>query len=514
MIQYRPLVLLSTGLCLALLPLLSPVSGNAGEQGKPWPTVAWTSISPEQVGFDSGKLAEALLDITSADPSIHAIFLEADGRAFLDAIFYPYDKRYPHNVASVTKSVMTTLIGIAADQGKLNLDQPALDFFPNLKIAHRNARKERMTVRHLTGMTSGLNCVGEHDEPTLHQMNASPDWVQFTLDLEMVAEPGSKFSYCSPGMHLLSAILQNATGMSTLDFARQNLFGPLGIKDVIWPRDPQGFNTGWGDLHLHPADAAKIGYLWLNRGKWEGKQVVSESWVEQSSRRQVSTYPPWQDDYGYGWWIMKGGDIQHYAAAGRGGQRIGVIPPLNAVAVVNGSGVESGRVLSALGKALVTPGKSLPENPVGRAKLKEVLEQIASPPSPKPLQTLPPLATEVSGATYQLDANPLQLKTVTVGFGSGAEARYKLTFSDGQPDREAQLGLDGLFRFVPGENGLPSGMRGQWVSDNQFKAEFDGIAALDHFDLTFTFENGGLSLFAKEWTYESGVEIKGRLTAK
>jgi CubicO group peptidase (beta-lactamase class C family) len=499
-------------LILAIPLLLWAASVRADEQAKPWPTEAWASTNPEQAGFDSAKLAQALLEIKGADPSIHAIFLEADGRAFLDAIYYPYDRRHPHNVASVTKSVMTTLIGIAVDQGKLGLDQPVLQFFPGRAITNLDARKGRMTVRHFVGMTSGLNCIGEHDEPTLHQMNASADWVQFTLDLEMVAEPGSTFSYCSPGMHLLSAILQNATGMSALDFARQNLFAPLGIKEVIWPRDPQGFNTGWGDLHLHPSDAAKIGYLFLNQGMWDGQQIVSKDWVVQSSRKQASTHPPWQDDYGYGWWIMKDDDIPQFAAAGRGGQKIAVFPTLGFVAVVNGSGVESGRVLDALGKALVSPGRPLPENLAGRRKLQEALLEIAAPPSPKPVQDLPPLAHEISSATYQLEPNPLQLKSVTMVFETGAEAYFKLTFYDDQPEREGRLGLDGVFRFTPAENGLPSGMRGQWLSSNQFMTEFDGIAALDHFDLTFTFANDGLTLFVKERTYESGVEIHGQLT--
>lgn len=169
---------------------------------------------------------------------------------------------------------MTTLIAIVAEQGKLNLDAPVLSFFPDRTIANRDARKERVTVRHLANMANGMESVCfANDEGTLNEMTASPDWVQFALDCKMTSEPGYTFCYDSPGMHLLSAILQKATGMTTLEFARQNLFGPLGIRDVIWLTDPQGYTHGWSDLYLHPRDVAKLGYLWLNKGTW---QVASE----------------------------------------------------------------------------------------------------------------------------------------------------------------------------------------------------------------------------------------------
>ncbi len=120
----------------------------------------------------------------------------------------------------------------------------------------------------------------------------------------MIWEPVTHFVYCSPGMYLLSPILQQATGITALDFARQNLFEPLGIRDVIWETDPQGHNRGSEGLYLHPHDMAKIGYLWLNKGQWEGRQIVSWNWVENSIKSQIKTGG--DDDYGYGWWVHPG----------------------------------------------------------------------------------------------------------------------------------------------------------------------------------------------------------------
>lgn len=215
-----------------------------------WPTQGWRNSTPEEQGIDSAKLAEALLTIREQNINIHSLMLIRNGLVVTDATFYPYDGKDGHDVASVTKSLMTTLIAMAADQGKLQLDQPMLSFFPNRAIANRDARKERITVRHLANMASGLDCTKERDEATLKEMWTTDDWVQFVLDRQVKWEPGTQFVYCSPGSHLLSAILQQATGMTALEFARQNLFEPLGIRDVIWPADPQGVTRGWGDIRL------------------------------------------------------------------------------------------------------------------------------------------------------------------------------------------------------------------------------------------------------------------------
>jgi len=287
-----------------------------------WPTSGWRTGAPEEKGFDSLKLAEGLLAIRRKGLDLHSVSIVRDGVMVLDAYFYPYDGRTVHEQASVTKSIMTALIGIAADRGLLKLDAPMLSFFPGRAVANRDAAKECVTVRHLASMSSGLECTSANDEQTLKEMERSPDFVQFTLDRRVISEPGTRFVYCSPGMHLLSAILQKATGMTALEFARLYLFEPLGIRDVIWPADAQGVNLGWAGVRLHPHDTARIGYLWLHHGEWEGRQIVSRDWADDSVRTQIKTGR--NDDYGYGWWIT--GDDGEFAAIGRGGQRIQVWP--------------------------------------------------------------------------------------------------------------------------------------------------------------------------------------------
>ena len=227
-------------------------------------------------------------------------------------------------------------------------------------------------------MTSGLDCHVDHGEITLREMMQSKDWVQFMLDRPMLAEPGSKFEYCSGGMHLLSGIISQTTGSSELEFARRELFQPLGIEDVIWPSDPQGVSTGWGDLHLRPRDMAKIGYLWLHQGRWEGRQIIPAEWVRAAT--QVHSHPGGENvGYGYGFWVYPQRNPVEYEALGRGGQRITVTPAENRIVVFTGGGFEPGDVGKFIGESIKS-NQPLPENPAGLARLAAAVSAAARSP--------------------------------------------------------------------------------------------------------------------------------------
>ena len=369
-------------LCL----LLVPATANA-----------LPAAMPEAHGYASGRLAEALLTLDASGVPIHSLLLARDGEVVLDAVFYPYDGRTPHEVASVTKSVTTSLVAIAAAEGKLDLDTPLLSFFPERTIANRDARKERITLRDLMRMASGLDCVAEPREPTLGEMERAPDWVQFTLDRKMVAEPGAVFSYCSPGMHLLSAVLTKATGMPALDYARQKLFAPLGIADAIWPADAEGNSHGWGDLYLFPVDMAKLGMLWLDGGTWQGRQIIPADWMAAASSVEIATGG--SVDYGYGFWIGKDGNAPVFFANGRGGQRIVMLPGLHAVEVVTAGGMDPGAALGLLSAALTDPKAPLSPDASGTVALAAALAAVSAEPKPQAVALPPDMAARVSGLT-------------------------------------------------------------------------------------------------------------------
>ncbi len=417
---------------------------------------------------------------------IHSLLIVRNGYLVLDAYFWPNQDGQPHDLASVTKSITSTLVAMAIGEGRLSgLGQPLLPIFGARTVANRDARKEKITLADMLTMTSGLDCRIEQGEITLRQMMASPDWIQFSLDRPMSDEPGRRFSYCSPGMHLLSGVITQVTGGPALDYARRELFGPLGILDAAWPAD-QGVSHGWGDLRLQPRDMARIGYLWLNGGRWQDRQLVPADWMRAAV--QVQSHPGFTpgQEYGYGLWLYPRRTPPEFEGLGRGGQRISVIPGRNLVVVFTGGGFEPGDVGRFIGRALRRDGP-LPESPAAAARLAAAIREATLPPPPRPVPPPPALALTVSGRSYRLGDNPLGLRSLTLVFPGGAEARLALELAD-RRDGPRPVGLDGVPRASPnGRFGLPVAVGGAWENDSTFVLEFDEVANINAYRLRLAF---------------------------
>jgi len=495
---------LALGIVVVVLAFV--VIPRLGEANRP--TTEWPTTPPEAQGFDSTKLADAILTWRDQGIPIHSLLLIRNGYAVADATFYPYDGQTAHDVASVTKSVMTTLIGIAVDQGKLNLDDTVVSFFPDRTIANLDTRKEAITVRHLLTMSSGLQCTRDGMEnDTVTAMHGSPDFVQFVLDLPMATDPGADFLYCSPAIHLLSPILQQATGMTTLEFARQNLFEPLGIIDIAWGRDPQGYYQGWGDLSLYPRDMAKIGQLFLQKGQWEGEQIVPREWVEEATTIQMTSST--EDPYGYGWWLSPETEGV-YRAAGRLGQNIIVLPSLNTILVTTGGGFEIEDIQESLLAAFADMEKPLPANPEGVARLQAAVAAVAQPPAARPVAPLPDVARAISGQTYVFDQNPIGLASLAFEFDDSAEATGYLGFNDA-PVAAMSIGLDGAYRFSPtATDSRPVGLRGNWQDPQTFILEYNGVVSNDQVALQLLFQDDRVVATASGTVGGPGVVFEGR----
>jgi CubicO group peptidase (beta-lactamase class C family) len=471
-----------------------------------WPAQEWRTAAPEEQGLDSNKMAAALFAMREQEIDIHSLLILRNGSVLVDAYFYPYDGTTVHEVASVTKSIMTTLIGIAADQGKLSLDDPMLSFFPERTVANRDARKEAITVRHLATMTSGLDCTAEADEQTLQEMRVTDDWVQFALDRPVRWEPDEQFVYCSPAIHLLSPILERATDMPALDFARRYLFEPLGIEDVLWLTDPQGFNRGSEGIYLHPHDMARLGYLWLNGGVWNGKQIVSSQWVHDSVQALKVTSE--DEAYGYGWWVDT--DSDGYNAIGRGGQRISVLPAAGIIVVTTGGGFDIDEIEPLLLSTVADLEKPLPANPTGIKALAAAVAAVAQPPAAQ-TQPLPPIAQTISNMTFAFPPNPLEIETAGLDFANAGPdvANWRVKFA-GQEEQTWPVGLDGVLRMSAGRLDLPQGLRGHWEDDETFLLEYDNIANNDHVFLRLHFAEDSVTVEAQETAHEGGTRVEGK----
>ena len=346
---------------------------GAEKQSDYWPTKGWRIASPESQGMDSNLLARMLDTIWENDIEIHGIMIVRNGYVVLDAYSYPLTADDIHPIYSITKSVTSALVGIAIDKGYIKNEKlPVLSFFSKRVVKNLDNNKKAITIQHLLTMSSGLECRDSYHDYWigLRQLESSPDWVQFIIDLPMAEAPGTHFNYCNGGTFLLSAILQKQTGINSLLFAEKYFFGPLGILGVDWPSNPQGISIGYGGLHMRPQDMAKIGYLYLNNGLWEDKQIISSKWIKGSTRKHISTTESF--DYGYQWWIT---DSSEYLAMGYGGQYIFVVPENNIVAVFTSNldrkdwNIPTGFLKSNIISS-VKSDKPLPENSQAEKALK------------------------------------------------------------------------------------------------------------------------------------------------
>lgn len=308
-----------------------------------WPTGGWMNSTPEEQGMSSTRLQEMIDYIAEEDLDVHSVIVIRHGYIVLEEYPDPWQGvrrtqafNGTHYLYSATKSFSSSLIGIAIDKGYIdNTSQTLLSFFPNHTIANLDEQKERITLRDLLTMRSGLpwdetSAPFNSPENDIYQLEYnSSGGVQYVLNMPMEFEPDEVFHYNTGASHLLSGIVQETTEMTTLDFAAEHLFSPLGISPYYWNDDIMGVYYGGYDLQLRPLDMAKFGYLFLNNGTWDGEQVISSSWVNESTSA-VTTFNA-ERGYAYQWWTLP--DVGAYFAAGLYGQYIIVSPEEDLVVV-------------------------------------------------------------------------------------------------------------------------------------------------------------------------------------
>lgn len=266
---------------------------------------------------------------------LHSLLIVRDNFLVIEAYFDPYGSEDKHELHSATKSITSALIGIAIEEGVIQtVSQKVLALFPDRSIQNIDSRKQAMTIEHLLTMTSGFEWPEFHGSQSemkrlTQAWYAQEDRVQFVLDCPMSASPGEAFNYNTGCSHLLSAVIQKATGKDLFSYAREKLFAPLKITDVIWRSDPSGITLGGTALSMRPRDMAKLGLLYLNGGTWRGQQILPREWVNVSTHVHIAVSE--LSSYGYHWWVYP--SLEAYAAVGYGGQCIFVLPSCDMVVV-------------------------------------------------------------------------------------------------------------------------------------------------------------------------------------
>jgi CubicO group peptidase (beta-lactamase class C family) len=470
-----------------------------------FPAAQWRTATPESQGVDSTALAAAIDQVGEQHLGVHSLLIVRHGYLIADAYFYPYAPSAPHDLASVTKTLTSTLTGIAMGQGLIKLDDRLLPFFPDQAPAEPGPAKGRITLGDLVRMESGLDCGYAPGERELEQMKRSPDWVRFALALPMKYDPGTHSAYCSPGYHLLGSAIAAAAHRSELDFARKALFDPLGIGSVLWAADPQGRSHGWGDCHLFPLDLARIGYLYLHDGEWNGRQIVPRDWVAKSTA--VPSAPRGESGgMGYEWNASNGPNGRQFGGTGRGGQSLIVWPDLDTIVVSMGGG-NTGQVAQAVRQA-VKRDAVLAADPEAVRRLQTRIAAAARPPAAEPTAALPALAKSVAGAVYEFPVNPSRLDSLSLSFQNEGEARVTVRYY-GEP-YSFPVGLDGAYRLShTGPMGLPGGAWGKWISDREFLLDLNFVANINHYTLSILFEGDRIQVTADE---ASGLIRRGHLT--
>ena len=291
-----------------------------------WPTNGWMTKPPAEVNISSSKLADMDAYINESSILLKSLLIIRHGYLVYERYFLDNNESSLQEIYSITKSFTSALIGIAVGEGYLNISQKMLDFFPNRTIANLDARKENITIEHLLTMTSGLKWNEVFNDIPFAQ---SDDPLQYVLDLPMAHEPGTVFNYNSGAVHILTAILQNVTGKTALEYAEEKIFQPLGFRDYNWMMDPQGIYFGGFGLKLLPRDLAKFGFLYLNNGTWEEQQIIPAAWVANSTTKKVTV--SCSINYGYLWWLYP--KLNYYVASGLNGQEIFVYPKYNLIVV-------------------------------------------------------------------------------------------------------------------------------------------------------------------------------------
>ena len=399
--------------------------------------------TPEQQGISSAGVLAFVKTVHKSIKSLHSFMLLRHGTVVAEGWWYPHRPETPHMLFSLSKSFASTAVGFAVAEGRLTVEDTVLSFFPDESPVKVSPNLAAMRVRHLLSMSTGHD--QDATERTLRRKDRKA--VKAFLSLPVEHEPGTHFVYNSAATFMLSAIVQKLTGQTLLEYLTPRLFEPLGIQGATWEsypnHDGKEINFGGWGLNVKTEDIARLGQLYLQKGKWHGKRLLPEAWVKQATSKQVSNAPnpnpDWEQGYGFQFWRCQPEGV--YRGDGAFGQYCIVMPDLEAVLAITAGVADMQAVLTLVwDKLLPAIGKDpLPADEASVKKLASTLTGLKLVP-PKG-ETVSPLAKRFSGKTYLFEHNYETLQSLSFDFEAnrltyhltgGGKRRGKHTLSFGR----------------------------------------------------------------------------------
>ncbi|GHO60284.1 serine hydrolase domain-containing protein [Ktedonobacter robiniae] len=435
--------------------------------------------SPEAEGLPSSAILDFIRAVeqhTHPLDAVQGFMLLRHGNVAAEGWWTPYGPQSPHSLYSLSKSFTSSGIGLAVAEGLLTVDDPVLKFFPDDSPANPSENLKAMRVRHLLSMNTG------HKEDTSRHVFGGEDdnWPRTFLSLPVEYQPGTWFVYNTAATYMLSAIITRLTGKPLLDYLRTRLFDPLGIENPTWETDPRGINIGGSGLHIKTEDIARFGQMYLQKGSWHDRRILSEAWVAEatsahSDNSNTQTNPDWMVGYGYQFWRCR---YDGYRGDGAFGQYCIVMPEQDVVLAIIGGVRNMQSVLDKVWEHLLPAmqPEALPADPQAYGGLYDKLA-ILSLPLPKG-QPSSPKAEQWWGKTYKLESNDLKLESVAIKFG---DERGTLIVRDERGEHSMQVGYATWLKGTTdmrGHGDEPVAACGAWTAEDTYEVRicyYEGV---------------------------------------
>jgi CubicO group peptidase (beta-lactamase class C family) len=457
---------------------------------------------PEAEGVSSEDIIAFLDSAANSKHEFHSIMILRHGKVVAEGWWAPYAPDLRHTMYSTSKSFTSTAVGFAVTENLLTVNDKVVSFFPEELPDTVSPYLAALTVKDLLTMS-----VGQEPDPTFSR-SIDTNWVRSFLALPIIYEPGTKFLYNSMATYMLSAIVQKVSGKKVIDYLTPRLFQPLVIEEMDWEEDPKGINTGGWGLRVKTEDMAKFGQLYLQKGLWNGKQIIPAGWIEEATSFKIDqapdSIPPemeqneWNHGYCYQFWRCRN---NAYRADGAFGQYIFVMPDKDAVIAITSESPDMGDEMNLIWKYLYPAlrDEPLPENNAANIRLKEKLAALALPLAQDGMNS--PLASEISGKTFDIAPNERKVLSMKFDFtGDSCSVLFNIDNKEYALNFGAGRWITGLTE-MPGPSLLgtarnlpPSKVNGSfgWKDDKTLELVLRFIESPHHLRMICTFDKDKL----------------------